>query len=249
MNEVINAYADNIRAESYATLEFPGTYYLAYRDLPQIIEKWGKKEGLVLDFGCGTGRSTRFLKKLGYDAIGLDISETMIDKARELDPDGEYWLVDDGAPLPFKDKTFDLILSVFTFDNISYFDKRIQLIKQLHRLLVEEGKLIMLDSNPEIYWYEWASFSNQPFPENKHSQSGDRVKIIMKDVEDKRPVEDIIWYNDDYLYAFKKGRFIVKDEIHPLGNLDDGIDYINEMNIAPWVIYVLEPEGHGIKTL
>ena len=32
-----NVYEDERRADSYAKLEFPGTYYLAYRDLPEII--------------------------------------------------------------------------------------------------------------------------------------------------------------------------------------------------------------------
>lgn len=242
MNEVLNAYADEIRADSYATLEYPGTYYLAYRDLPEIIKKWSEQGGMALDFGCGTGRSTRFLKNLGYNAIGLDISDTMICKARELDPDGEYWLMEDGGEMPFEEKTFDLILSVFTFDNIGSIDRRIQLLNQIQSLLKPNGKLIMLDSNPEVYWYEWASFSNLPFPENKYAQSGDTVKIIMKDVEDKRPVEDIVWFNEDYIYAFKKSKLILKDEFHPLGKPEDGIDYIEEAKIAPWVIFILETE-------
>ena len=92
--EFRNVYQDIRRAQSYAKLEFPGTYYLAYRDLPQIIAAHvkGKK---ALDFGCGTGRSTRFLKRLGFDVVGVDISEDMLTKARELDPDGDYCLVDD----------------------------------------------------------------------------------------------------------------------------------------------------------
>ena len=32
-----NVYEDTRRAAAYANLEFPGTYYLAYRDLPDII--------------------------------------------------------------------------------------------------------------------------------------------------------------------------------------------------------------------
>jgi hypothetical protein len=35
--EFTNVYDDAERAEAYAKLEFPGTYYLAYRDLPEII--------------------------------------------------------------------------------------------------------------------------------------------------------------------------------------------------------------------
>ena len=37
--EFTNVYDDAERAEAYAKLEFPGTYYLAYRDLPEIIFK------------------------------------------------------------------------------------------------------------------------------------------------------------------------------------------------------------------
>lgn len=43
--DFINVYEDTQRAEAYAKLEFPGTYYLAYRDLPEIIKEHvvGKK--------------------------------------------------------------------------------------------------------------------------------------------------------------------------------------------------------------
>ena len=45
-----NVYDDKQRAEAYATLDFPGTYYLAYRDLPAIIaEHVVGKEALDLD--------------------------------------------------------------------------------------------------------------------------------------------------------------------------------------------------------
>ena len=37
VREFSNCYEDARRAEAYAKLEFPGTYYLAYRDLPEII--------------------------------------------------------------------------------------------------------------------------------------------------------------------------------------------------------------------
>jgi len=65
-----NVYDDIERANPYATLEFPGTYYLAYRDLPAIVA--GHVTGQeALDFGCGAGRSTRFLKKLTSDSTRL----------------------------------------------------------------------------------------------------------------------------------------------------------------------------------
>lgn len=83
--KLLNSYEDVKRAEAYAKLEFSGTYYLAYRDLPYIIFEHVKGRKAI-DFGCGTGRSTRFLYKLGFDVIGVDIAENMIKKARRARP-------------------------------------------------------------------------------------------------------------------------------------------------------------------
>lgn len=65
-------YDDLERAQACATLKLLGTYYLAYRDLPAIITKYvtGRQ---ALDFGCGAGRSTRFLKDLAIRIVGLPL--------------------------------------------------------------------------------------------------------------------------------------------------------------------------------
>lgn len=231
-----NVYDDNRRAESYAKLEFPGTYYLAYRDLPLIISKHikGKK---ALDFGCGTGRSTRFLKKLGFDAVGVDIAADMIKKAREIDPEGTYYVIEDDGLGRFKGADFDLALSVFTFDNIA--ENKIGLFRQLHELLNSDGRIISVVSSPDIYKNEWASFSTKDFPENLTAKSGDRVRIIITDVEDQRPVDDIVWSHDAYREVYKKAGLEVVEIFKPLGNDDDPVSWVNETRIAPWVIYVL----------
>jgi len=192
-----NVYEDAKRAEAYAKLEFPGTYYLAYRDLPEIIFAHVKGR-IAIDFGCGTGRSTRFLQKLGFTTVGVDISEDMIRKAREIDPRGDYRLVKEGNLSQFKDNIYDLALSAFTFDNIPTMEKKVRILREIRRILKIKGIMVNLVSSPEIYAHEWASFSTKDFPENKHARSGDKVKIIVTDLEDKRPVEDIIWTHESY---------------------------------------------------
>ncbi len=234
-----NVYEDDKRIEAYSKLDFPADYYLAYRDLPDIISDHveGNK---ALDFGCGTGRSTRFLEEQGFETIGIDISETMIEKARELDPNGEYHLIDDGDFSQLEKDHFDLILAAFTFDNIPDVSHRIELLKGLKELLKEDGKIILLDSTPDIYMHEWASFSTKDFPENEDAESGDKVKIIMKDVEDRRPVEDIIWFDEDYRDLFEKSGLGLIRFHKTYGKEDEPYRWINETEIAPWIIYVLE---------
>lgn len=158
-----NVYDDAERARAYATLEFPGTYYLAYRDLPAIIAQdvTGQR---ALDFGCGAGRSTRFLRKLGFDAVGIDISASMIDLASRADPDGNYRLVNGGDFSGFEPASFDLILSAFAFDNIPKVAKRSELLRGLRELLKESGRFVLLGSTPDIYLREWASFTTRIFP-------------------------------------------------------------------------------------
>jgi SAM-dependent methyltransferase len=150
-----NVYDDEQRAASYARLEYPGTYYLAFRDLPEIISTHvqGRK---AIDFGCGAGRSTRFLQTLGFAAIGVDISADMIRKAREIDPQGDYRLIPDGDFSFFQKGTYDLVLSAFTFDNIPTLERKVGLFAELGSLLFPEGRIVSLVSSPEIYTHEWA---------------------------------------------------------------------------------------------
>ena len=140
-----NTYADEARASSYADLGFPATYYLAFRDLPSLFGRHGT--GLVaLDFGCGAGRSTRFLKDLGFEVVGVDIAEPMLARARERDPHGEYLLIPDGDLTALKGHSFDLVLCAFTFDNVPVYRTRLALFEGFRGLLTEGGRIVNVTS-------------------------------------------------------------------------------------------------------
>ena len=232
-----NVYADAERAEAYATLEFPGTYWLAFRDLPTILAEHatGRK---ALDFGCGAGRSTRFLKELGFETTGIDISESMLERARSTDPQGRYVRVGNGDFSALASNRFDLILAAFPFDNIPGADNRRAILHGLRNLLDENGRMVLLGSAPEIYTHEWASFSTKDFPENRHAKSGETVQIIMTDVADRRPVVDWIWFHDDYLDLFAKSELELVAQYRPLGRKNEPYEWVSETTVAPWVIYV-----------
>lgn len=235
----VNAYEDATRAEAYSRLEFAATYYLAYRDLPQIIGEH-VKGARALDFGCGTGRSTRFLQKCGFEVVGVDIAEEMLTKARQADASGDYRLIPDGDFSQFPCGAYDLVLSAFTFDNIPGFQKKVGLFRGLASLLKDDGVIVNLVSSPEIYIYEWASFSTKDFPENRLAGSGDVVRIIVTNHEDRRPVEDIVWSHESYRDVFEKARLEVVGTYRPLATSKEPYHWVNETKIAPWVIYVLK---------
>lgn len=236
-----NVYDDSERARAYATLELPGTYHLAYRDLPAIIAEHvsGRR---ALDFGCGAGRSTRFLRGLGFEATGIDIARSMIEMAKQIDPGGAYLLVADGDFSILEPASFDLVLSAFAFDNIPGRENRQALLRELRRLLRPQGRILLLGSTPDIYTHEWASFTTRDFPQNRHAKSGDRVWIVMKDVEDRRPVEDLVWFHRDYLELFAAAELELLAQHRPLGRDGEPCEWLSETAIAPWVIYVLGSE-------
>ena len=240
--KAVNAYDDDERAKAYATLEFPGTYFLGYRDLPRLIAAHVSGRD-ALDFGCGAGRSTRFLKKLGFQAVGIDIAPSMIELAKEADPGGRYELIADGDFGRFPPGSFDLVLSAFAFDNIADHKQRGALLAGLRRLLRRGGRVVLLDSAAEIYTHEWLSFTTRQFTENRTATSGDAVRIVMTDVADQRPILDFFWTHEDYLRLFDSAGLVLLDSHRPLGRKDEPFPWQTELTVSPWVIYVLGGRG------
>jgi SAM-dependent methyltransferase len=244
MDEFSNVYADRTRAEAYAGLEFPGTYYLAYRDLPALIAAHvdGRR---AVDFGCGAGRSTRFLQDLGFDVVGVDVAEEMLAEARARDPEGDYRLArgDDVGGLPAG--AFDLVLAAFTFDNVPSLEEKATLFRALARRLAAGGRILTVVSSPEIYVGEWASFSTKDFPENRAAESGDLVRIVMLDVPDARPVEDVLCSPEDYAEVHRRAGLEAVEVLRPLGRPDEPQEWVSECEVAPWTIHVLRAVGDG----
>ena len=234
-----NCYANATRAAAYAKLEFANTYYLAFRDLPGLFQRHVRGT-TALDFGSGTGRSTRFLRRLGFATVGVDISSEMIGRAREIDPEGDYRLIpgDDMTGLP--QAGFALVLAAFTFDNIPGMQAKVRLFRDLRALLTAGGVIVNVVSAPEIYVHEWASFSTRDFPENRSAGTGDLVKIITTDFEDRAPAMDVLWPDEAYREVYTKANLQVAEMLKPLAKGDEPFTWISETQIAPWVIYILK---------
>ncbi|XMB85134.1 class I SAM-dependent methyltransferase [Mycoplasmatota bacterium WC44] len=65
-----------------------------YNELLDIINENVKEGSTILDLACGTGTMINLLSQAGYNMIGADISEEMLEIARGKNPDSRLFVHD-----------------------------------------------------------------------------------------------------------------------------------------------------------
>ena len=68
--EVYDLFMDNVPYQEWS------------KYLVSLLQEYQVSEGLVLELGCGTGKMTRLLAQAGYDMIGVDNSQEMLQIAK-----------------------------------------------------------------------------------------------------------------------------------------------------------------------
>ena len=99
--------------------------------------------GAVLDLACGAGRHLRELLSAGLHGIGLDLSMTLLSRARELSPRAQF-VRGDMRQLPFRNGRFAGLTSFFT--SFGYFASRAedeQVVVEMRRVLVPGGSFML----------------------------------------------------------------------------------------------------------
>lgn len=108
------------------------------KDNSNIIEK----DFVILDFGCGSGRTVSELLKIGYNAFGCDIAfkkDVNVDTTEIRDKKIIRIINTDAYSLPFEDNIFDLIISNQVFEHVQNYAET---INELHRVLKPDGATI-----------------------------------------------------------------------------------------------------------
>lgn len=112
----------------------------------QLLEKEDlQPEMTVLDLGCGTGQTAAYIaRKYKCHVTALDVDPTMLEKCRQR-MDEEALSVEivrgDAENLPFKDRTFDLVLA----ESVIAFVDMEKAISECRRVLRDEGCLLAIE--------------------------------------------------------------------------------------------------------
>lgn len=102
----------------------------------------GPGEGRCLDLGCGTGVALAELMRLGWTAVGVDISERMLRRARAH---GAELHRADITALPFPDASFDSGVSIWTHTDVEDFPA---VVREAARVLRSRAPFVYIGAHP-----------------------------------------------------------------------------------------------------
>ena len=182
---VYDTFMDNIPYEEWAVY------------LTGLLNEYGVNDGLILDLGCGTGNMTELLAKEGYDMIGVDNAEEMLEIAMEKreksGPDILYLLQDM--------REFELYGTVRAVvsvcDSVNYIDEEEDLT-EVFRLVnnyLDPGGVFIFDFNT-LYKYR--------------EILGDRT--IAENREDCSFIWDNYYYEEERINEYELSIFIREKE-------------------------------------
>lgn len=141
---VYDTFMDNIPYEEWKSY------------LKELLKEYGVQDGLVLDLGCGTGTMTELLAADGYDMIGVDNSEEMLEIAREKQIKSGHeilYLLQDMREF----ELYGTVGAVFSIcDSLNYITEPEEL-KQVFRWVnnyLDPGGIFIFDFNTEYKYRE-----------------------------------------------------------------------------------------------
>jgi len=201
-----------------------------------LLKKYSPNSKILLDLGCGTGIHDIHFAENGYDIIGIDQSETMINIANErLRSQSKLsnsikFLVGDIRDIKI-DKRFDSTISLFHVMSYQNTDNDLDKSFQTVSNHLKQGGLFIFDC-----WYGPAVLSDEPYKRTKtfenneifvkrtstptlhlHNNSVDvrfDIEITDKTTNDKEQVEEL--HKMRYLFEPEIESFLTKNRLELL---------------------------------
>ena len=193
----------------------------------------------VLDIGCGEGRFSRLLTRLGAEVTGIDLTEPLIERARSLAVGGDSYVMGDAETLDgIADESFDLAVSYIVL--VDLLDYRAS-IEAAYRVLKPGGRFVVCNVHPmrSAVPYGWIN------------QGGRKLFYAVDDYWDEGPREFPWWGKNfvnmhrtlsRYVKAFLDVGFVLEGLDEPVPSeeqLEENPSFDDEFRAPNFVVFVL----------
>lgn len=162
------------------------------RQIDEILKKYGKNIHSVINYGCGTGKHDIELSRIGYSCTGIDLSETMIEVAKQNSKEEQKkinFFVADIRKFE-SEKKYDAVISLFHVMSYQNSNEDIVAAFQSARKALEKDNLFLFD-----LWYGSGVLTNPPVVRVKEVEDDQYrlVRIARPVMYDKRNVVDVCY--------------------------------------------------------
>lgn len=185
----------DIILEKKSPLNFLKKHSLEYWFIISELKKCYKKDNMILEVGCGIGYLTYALNHAGFNTVGSDIADNVIDKAIQLF--GPYYQKGGVEALLFKNLKFDFIILTEVIEHIP---EPIDFLKKLKLLLNENGIIFLTTPNKSAFSKDALWLTDAPpihlwwFSERSIYRVADEIKMECKIIKTNGCHENSYYY-------------------------------------------------------
>lgn len=204
--DVVASY-DSI-AEEYASHYFSELSRKPFdRNLLAKLAQLIPEGSQIFDMGCGPGHVARFLSELGVNVVGVDVSQSMVEVARRLNP-GVTFEQGDMLRLQFPERAFFGIAAFYSLIHIER-SRLPQALRELFRVLAPGGRLLTAFhlGEGEIHREEFlgrsVSFHASFFGIEEMTASLEKAGFLIEEILSRAPYEFEYPSQRGYLLALK----------------------------------------------
>lgn len=110
-----------------------------------------KKNGKILDVGCGPGNYCQTLAKMGFNVYGVDFSKEMIKIAKSRDNENQInYKQSNIYNLPFQNNYFDMLICIGVFQTVQDYKRA---FKEIYRVIKPGGNFYLNTLNKNAIKY------------------------------------------------------------------------------------------------
>lgn len=178
MGKYYLAYEDR-----YKKIHAEGTTWFSDNPTPELID-WINyfkinKNDKICEVGCGEGRDTLNLSSLGYDVLGIDISESAIEKCMEIakskNLDAKFKVLDATELDKKMEESYKWIYSIGTLHMLVKANDRQNFLKSIYSRLEVGGNLLLVNMGDGIN--EKMTDIGEDFEFRETLQNGDNIDV------------------------------------------------------------------------